>query len=759
MGAATDRVNALGHELYDQANRYSQTGATVPRDVLSAAAMAVSAGTGYDSETLTVLEQRVGDYLELMRALALAPNLAGYAEVIDGPDLVAGREVDFDMVYRPGVELGVGAELILGSLSAPGITFQHIDGDGRDFVSVSSAGARFEVTAVTETAIAGGGEGPGTWPVFRLAEGTVGPDSEVRFNFRRFTLPERSSASLSLPFRIRTAAGQSAVPVPIARRPVVPGPVARLELAAPYEAAPDRPVTILVRLTDTFGNLASGVFPPLDILVDGEFRTRIERGEDPAPLFELSLTRLGTHEIEVRSAGGGLSTSAFVRTTSNPRTIRWLEPQAQPTGGVQEHLLGIVDTYWTPLRDDRVADIDWRARSLAGADGFLRAGNLRAGGHWLVLSQTPLRFSPAPRRQFPDIRSLDRFDGDLLFAALPDVPYDLRLRDHRRMNLVAIQTGSGSFEWYGRRFAEMGLRTGFIGSSESLAADRHSESGRTAVQLRAGESAWDGLAAGRTWVTSGPRIHLDVSVNGAAPGSRTAASAEREIDVQVTGTAPIERIDLVRNGEVIGSRDINFDADGRILRLWLSSSTEPLNGVHDLPRNGREWIGYLRLRGGRLGQVGKRWGTDSGHLAAINPADPGRMDFITWTRGRARSFEVEIDAVEDDAYLEVVLSGGREAADQLPLTRPPAAIPSTTMVITLQELKSGVVSRQYDVAGYQDQVGVKLVTESDVPVRVNHRFSDRRKPGDVDYYYVRAIQVDDHVAWSSPVFVGGFDPD
>jgi hypothetical protein len=36
-------------------------------------------------------------------------------------------------------------------------------------------------------------------------------------------------------------------------------------------------------------------------------------------------------------------------------------------------------------------------------------------------------------------------------------------------------------------------------------------------------------------------------------------------------------------------------------------------------------------------------------------------------------------------------------------------------------------------------------------------FVDNGRTRLTDYYYIKATQVDDQVAWSSPVFVGGFD--
>jgi hypothetical protein len=144
--------------------------------------------------------------------------------------------------------------------------------------------------------------------------------------------------------------------------------------------------------------------------------------------------------------------------------------------------------------------------------------------------------------------------------------------------------------------------------------------------------------------------------------------------------------------------------------------------------------------------------------AAINPSNAQRVDFITWTRGHPSSLMLELSAVPEDMVVELTLRAGHEDVDQIPLTRQPAMIPGVRMQTSIDELREGPVTRFYEVEGYQDSVTFDLI-DKELPAEVNFEFTDRVEYGAGDYYYVRVRQTDDHFAWSSPVWVGGFDPE
>ncbi|RMD86227.1 MAG: DUF3604 domain-containing protein, partial [Candidatus Dadabacteria bacterium] len=102
-----------------------------------------------------------------------------------------------------------------------------------------------------------------------------------------------------------------------------------------------------------------------------------------------------------------------------------------------------------------------------------------------------------------------------------------------------------------------GYRLGFLGSGDThdghpgLAQLASPTGGLTGV-LSESVTAEGVLAAihyRRTYATSGPRILLRVALDATAMGG-TIGPGDHELYVRVVGTAPLERIDVVRSGKV-----------------------------------------------------------------------------------------------------------------------------------------------------------------------------------------------------------------
>ena len=92
----------------------------------------------------------------------------------------------------------------------------------------------------------------------------------------------------------------------------------------------------------------------------------------------------------------------------------------------------------------------------------------------------------------------------------------------------------------------------------------------------------------------------------------------------------------------------------------------------------------------------------------------------------------------------------------MPNLRPPAEISANRQTIPLFDLGMAVV-RTLQQSGYEDRVRLERVNPES-PSYVEFKPRDALPFAEEDYYYVKIHQLDDHVAWTSPVFVGGFDP-
>ena len=94
------------------------------------------------------------------------------------------------------------------------------------------------------------------------------------------------------------------------------------------------------------------------------------------------------------------------------------------------------------------------------------------------------------------------------------------------MSLVEIKSDRGFFEWYGRKFADRGYRTGFTASQGATVSTDPTlySGGLTAVVSdnigNPSEGIFRSLKSARTYATSGQRMILGFAVNGGKIGDR-----------------------------------------------------------------------------------------------------------------------------------------------------------------------------------------------------------------------------------------------
>ncbi|MGD9497448.1 MAG: CehA/McbA family metallohydrolase [Armatimonadota bacterium] len=166
-------------------------------------------------------------------------------------------------------------------------------------------------------------------------------------------------------------------------------------------------------------------------------------------------------------------------------------------------------------------------------------------------------------------------------------PVDWSYMDPEFDRLVEVYSSWGNSEYYGAPFAgqaadrleglgaldalKMGHRLGLMASSDGHDGNPgnanwswrqphiHHRLGSGFIAVLAEEltraSVWDAMYARRCYATTGTRIVMDFRVNGALMGGEITArdGQGRIIEAQVTGTAPLDRLELVRNGEVVVS--------------------------------------------------------------------------------------------------------------------------------------------------------------------------------------------------------------
>ena len=146
----------------------------------------------------------------------------------------------------------------------------------------------------------------------------------------------------------------------------------------------------------------------------------------------------------------------------------------------------------------------------------------------------------------------------------------------------------------------------------------------------------------------------------------------------------------------------------------------------------------------------------------VNPTtqflEPGAngAQFATNTRGDTSSLRLTLSDVQPRARLVLDFDDARETGSAPPFYRPPADIEGTEVILRLGDLRAGRLDHAMPADGYPDD-GITLRRIIREGVRdVSFTYTDTDDPRQGDYYYVRVRQVNDAMAWSSPIWVGGY---
>ena len=217
------------------------------------------------------------------------------------------------------------------------------------------------------------------------------------------------------------------------------------------------------------------------------------------------------------------------------------------------------------------------------------------------------------------------------------------------------------------------------------------------------------------------------------------------------------RSSLVRNGEPIETiryLDINSDADAMdgTYDIVFYSDSHPYHS-NDNPRGWRAWRGSLRVENATIADAA---GFDFSNpdVQALRQLDQNTVEFATQTRGDTSTIRLQLTEVQPGATVVLQLAAAREYGGGPPKMRRHQPTPASTVRLDVFQTVSGRDSVDVPSTGYVDRVDLRRVrTEGEIDVAFEMVDSNYKQG---DYYYIRVKQVNDSLAWSSPVWVGGF---
>jgi hypothetical protein len=294
-----------------------------------------------------------------------------------------------------------------------------------------------------------------------------------------------------------------------------------------------------------------------------------------------------------------------------------------------------------------------------------------------------------------------------------------------------------------------GRRFGVIGSTDHHSAHPGSHGhGRLAVWASeiSRDAIWEAIQSRRTYALTGDRIALAFSLNGVPMGAEASPDSERGIEVDVTGGASIDYVEIVKNGRLLARKSgvgLPDDAPGPFtgkatLAVGWGEMAHPTDWTVMLGvRRGRLLSVEPRLRGVVSLLPGhtaperyswssvKRTGEQDVHLSTRTWPNPN-----TSTDGTQR-ITLEI---EGDGETEIV-----------------AEINGTPVSYRLSDLREGPRTGYLDGFVSEAFQLSRAVPESEY--RWRWELDDRAEGKGTDFYYARVRQKNDEWAWSSPIWI------
>lgn len=261
------------------------------------------------------------------------------------------------------------------------------------------------------------------------------------------------------------------------------------------------------------------------------------------------------------------------------------------------------------------------------------------------------------------------------------------------------------------------------------------------------ESILKALKARRTYGVSADRIELDFRLNGHWMGETIPATSTRKIYVRVKGKDAIDRVEVLRNNEVI------YRAHPVDCAVQPSSWQEPI-----LYRIEFGWGPWGDLNMARICDWQFKVTVNEGRIISVTPCfqsgpfDEKRRNKITAINDNSCaviSYTSRMQAYEERATNSIILElqGSPKTELTIALTQP------TKMAIT-KSLKQLAESSDIEFTGpfTSESVLLHRIVFSD-NYKGEFEFTDESKTGKTDWYYVRVLQSNGSLAWSSPIWL------
>ena len=263
------------------------------------------------------------------------------------------------------------------------------------------------------------------------------------------------------------------------------------------------------------------------------------------------------------------------------------------------------------------------------------------------------------------------------------------------------------------------------------------------------ESIMEAFKARRTYGVSGDRIELDFRLNGRWMGETIPAENTRKIQVKAKGLGIIDRVEVLRNNKVI-YRDHPLDR-----KVPQSRWKRPIYCRIEFG-----WGPWGDLNMARICDWQFKVKASDGKIISATPCfqsgpfDEQRRNNIKTVDDKSCeviSYTSRMQAYEEKATNSIILEilGSPKTKLTISLTQP-AQMSITKSLEQLAESSDITLTGPFTA----ESMLLHRIAFSE-NYRTEFEFTDKRRTEKTDWYYVRVVQSNGSVAWSSPIWLKG----
>jgi hypothetical protein len=312
--------------------------------------------------------------------------------------------------------------------------------------------------------------------------------------------------------------------------------------------------------------------------------------------------------------------------------------------------------------------------------------------------------------------------------------------------VIEVHSHHGTFEWFIFDAMKARCKVGFIATSDDhtcrpgmsypLSKDGRASSfdvtsGFTAIYAESlsRASIWSAIRSRYCYATTFSRMILDVTMAGHHMGEDIGLVDSPNLAVTVHGQSPIDTIDLFNWEKNIGHVNMREKDESRVRIAW--------SGVRVRTRKkSTKWDGSLKISNGRIINVDEY---------AFDRKDQGIKEMtdtsVTWISNTSGDYDGLLVDIDHDENTELAFN-----SEQLNFT-----IKYSDISEQLKVFHAGGVNLKVEVNLANQKC--KNVHEYLSACNIQHQFQilDKNSTGG-NAYWVRVLQEDGNMAWSSPIF-------